>query len=671
MTISGAVRFTRLPDGRVDVDLPRVSITVNVPNDSGGVQEAFGISGAARFTMGGATGFQLSDLRVTGYSIFGVGATIPTPASALRPPTADLAGPVFGSFVNLDNFDAIDITFNDVNRLGLNDNSILDTEAEFAIFGTQLVNGSPRPVSISVDNTSVTKVTTVNNDRTFRYKLTAEAKTALATALSAGGNVAIEINFLPNTFSDSRGANNASELERFTVFKNVKPAVDAPYAIITTPFNGQTVSKTSLNAKRYIDVTIVSPTGALADAATFDGHEIKLTGAGAANIAVNTDGTALSTVQRLSATTYRFLLTPKPNIAVSETFVDGEVTIEFVANSWKVGTGAAAINNAGSKEVFTVSSQVQDAAAATNGINVGPLSLSTPSVSLAKMGFKDGKLVLSLAIGVDNASLRFGGSQAAGPTAGQTAAQSNSGISVVLTGLLGTFDISVDLMAITGGDVSSAFDVPGKFAIDIATLVATIPDVVTITGSGIRITYDPNYNPAKNNNLPQELLSLQSATVTFERFGLRGQITPNNGKPGLVIYDNGFSIGEALLIYGGTTTPPPADAAAGRQHAGDPDQRRFWPDPIRLDSRIHRSAHRRGEFQRHLRQQHDFQRHDFHRFGRRQVPARQTDLGDDHRPHLCRAGHRHRHSRYRSAARRRSNSKTAGSRRLSSTSTRS
>ena len=38
-------------------------------------EQAFGISGAARFFFGGTQGFQLSDLRVSGYSIFGVGAT--------------------------------------------------------------------------------------------------------------------------------------------------------------------------------------------------------------------------------------------------------------------------------------------------------------------------------------------------------------------------------------------------------------------------------------------------------------------------------------------------------------------------------------------------------------------------------------------------------------------
>ena len=49
-------------------------------------------------------------------------------------------------------------------------------------------------------------------------------------------------------------------------------------------------------------------------------------------------------------------------------------------------------------------------AAATNGIKIGPLTLEGPSVGIAKMGFKEGKLVLSIAIGVDTATLGFGGS---------------------------------------------------------------------------------------------------------------------------------------------------------------------------------------------------------------------------------------------------------------------
>ena len=72
------------------MDIPEASVAINIPDEAnGGTQEAFSISGAARFSIGGGQGFQLQDLRVSGFAIIGQGATIPTPASALRPPTAD------------------------------------------------------------------------------------------------------------------------------------------------------------------------------------------------------------------------------------------------------------------------------------------------------------------------------------------------------------------------------------------------------------------------------------------------------------------------------------------------------------------------------------------------------------------------------------------------------
>jgi hypothetical protein len=89
-TLSGAVRFTRSPTGRVDVDLPEASVTISIPDGNNGLQEAFGLTGAAKFFFGGEEGFQLESLQVRGYSIFGQGATIPPAASTLIPPTADL-----------------------------------------------------------------------------------------------------------------------------------------------------------------------------------------------------------------------------------------------------------------------------------------------------------------------------------------------------------------------------------------------------------------------------------------------------------------------------------------------------------------------------------------------------------------------------------------------------
>src|SRR5262249_44521889 len=63
---------------------------------------------------------------------------------------------------------------------------------------------------------------------------------------------------------------------------------------------------------------------------------------------------------------------------------------------------------------------------------------------------------------------------------------------------------------------------------------------------------DPRYDRVANG--PQKLLTLSSATVTFPKFGVTGTIdtfTPTGGNaiPGLQVWDNGFQLGVATLIY--------------------------------------------------------------------------------------------------------------------------
>ncbi|HMJ89194.1 MAG TPA: hypothetical protein VK530_05230, partial [Candidatus Acidoferrum sp.] len=491
-TLSGAVRFTKGPTGRVEVDLPEASVTISMPDGDGGMQEVFGLTGAARFLFGGAEGFQLQSLQVRGYSIFGQGATIPPGANTLLPVTADLAGPTHSSIVEIGGLQYLYVIFNDVNYVGLNEGSITDAAAEFAITASRADGTS---VSISADGAGE-KVTDANNDRTFRYLLNT---TALDNALDTVSRINVQVTFLANSWSDALGKGNSSEIERFTVYKATAPIVNEPYATLATPFNGATINTASLNAKRYIDITFISPTGGFVDQNSIDGNEIKLTGPGAANLDKNAQGFLIGTIQKLSPTTYRFFVQPKAGINVAQTFVDGEITVQVVAGSFSVGTGGNAITNAATTEMFTVSSTVQDAAAATNNIALGPLTIEGPSVGLIKTGFKDGQLVLTIGIGANKAGLAFGNSQG------------GSGITAEVTGLLGTFDISVDIFAalgaITGGgNIADAFSVPGKFRIDIAGLKVVVPNVVEVTGSGIVINYDPNYDPAKNGGDRQQIV---------------------------------------------------------------------------------------------------------------------------------------------------------------------
>ena len=161
--INGTIKFTRDPIGQVQVDVPDASVSINIPDGSGGLQSAFSISGAAKFSFGGAEGFRLQDLRVNGFSVFGVSATIPQPAPTLRAPTANLSLPYhLGVFeVNeVNDRGYIEVVFNDVNDVGLNEGTITDDSHEFLL---------------SVDGGTVTGVTIngraekVGESNVYRY----------------------------------------------------------------------------------------------------------------------------------------------------------------------------------------------------------------------------------------------------------------------------------------------------------------------------------------------------------------------------------------------------------------------------------------------------------------------------------------------------------------------
>jgi hypothetical protein len=339
----------------------------------------------------------------------------------------------------------------------------------------------------------------------------------------------------------------ASEVERFTLFTLPPTGSAGGQALrhLASPSNGGVVSLQTINAQRYIDVTFFSPTGAQIDASSIDGNELRITGAGAANLAKNADGTVIATVLRTTGNTWRYLLTTRTGVDPKETFVAGEVNVQVVAGSWRAGTGETAAAAARSDEVFTIL-VAADLGAAPDAISLGPLSLQGPSIGIAKMQSPRRQALLTVAIGVDVASI--------GSAAARQRRNSLSGITAQLTGLLGTFDIAVDvaaaLSAITGGgNIASAFSVPGKFGIQISGLAIEIPNVFKVTASGIIFNWDPNYDPAQNGGQRQRILVVQQASISFPSFGITGQINPNDGAPGLVVYIDGFDIGEAQLIY--------------------------------------------------------------------------------------------------------------------------
>ncbi len=112
---------------------------------------------------------------------------------------------------------------------------------------------------------------------------------------------------------------------------------------------------------------------------------------------------------------------------------------------------------------------------------------------------------------------------------------------------------------------------PGSFGLGVGGLNVTIPNALTITGSGIQINYNPEFDPSKAPSNPslgamhgsdglyhQKYLTISSATVSLPEFGVSAGVQPDTsaGLPGLTIWDNGFTIGTAFVTVSGSNGQP-------------------------------------------------------------------------------------------------------------------
>ena len=240
-------------------------------------------------------------------------------------------------------------------------------------------------------------------------------------------------------------------------------------------------------------------------------------------------------------------------------------------------------------------------------------------------------LVLTIALGADRASLDFG--RPAGSTAGTSQAQADSKVKVDLVGVQGTFDLAVDALGLLSGNVRVA--PTGKWGLRVASLEAVVPNVATLTADGVVFNYDPA-PPAGSG--PQELLRIANAKIDFPSLGVTGSLrpydptagrnvdAPTDGSalpagvtPGLVIRDNGFSLGTAELAYG-----LGAGGQRARRQRADHVQRpdRQGHQPVR-DPGAQGPPGRRPGPHRHLRHRGaHVHRHRLHRLRRRHAVPR-------------------------------------------------
>ena len=296
----------------------------------------------------------------------------------------------------------------------------------------------------------------------------------------------------------------------------------------------------TLLTRPYIDVTFAP--GVAGELQGINGDEIVLGGPGVANLVLNGTSYIWGTPTKIGPNTYRYAVQTK-----TTGFVDGEIQVSLPPDRWSVKRTSdnAVISNGRGSGQFTLSTTAQDSGATTGDVTLGPLTLKGPSIGLANTTIDGGKLILTVAIELNEASLSFGSPGA-------------SGITAKLTGIRGTFDVQVDLLLAVQAlsdpaGLAAAFSVPGKWDLTVAGLEIKVPNVVTVLGSGIQIHVDPNYDPAKHGGAPQEIVVVNSASVSFPSLGVTGLIAPySDGTttiPGLVVRSNGFQLGRAELQF--------------------------------------------------------------------------------------------------------------------------
>jgi hypothetical protein len=322
------------------------------------------------------------------------------------------------------------------------------------------------------------------------------------------------------------------------------PATTPAPAELTTIVDGVDVNL--LNRRKYLDVTFKSPGSAPLDINSIldSGAEFSLSGGGVADAQV-------SSVQHLGGNTFRYTLIDKNTSNEIALFRAGSVSLAFTAGSWADQDGAV---NAASNDSFTA----RDGKAETSSsVNLGPLKLSGPHFGIEDFQFKplknaDGSLkgariTITVGLGVDSAELAFGGN--------------SSTLETSVTDLAGLFDVNVDIspsLQIIGGGL-------GKFKIDVGALNLTVKDVLTADASGITIQFNPEKDTNNDGVVSgeeqstydnQEILRLNSASLTITKLSLTGSLKPYTKRdgttiPGLVVRNNGFHLGEASITYGG------------------------------------------------------------------------------------------------------------------------
>ena len=211
---------------------------------------------------------------------------------------------------------------------------------------------------------------------------------------------------------------NLTEVEQFVI--TGAGGIAGPIAELASPANGEQLTALDLNARRSIDITYRSLDGTALDIRPRSPttSPFKLTGTGLADVELDPLGRPIiagyQVIGGLHAgrpdVTIRYYLKDKDAKNLTDLFQAGTVNVEFFDGDQRLQDDApTSANLAGLRSTFTLSPTAPGALAATKPITLGPLTLQNPTIGIADVGFSpDGMLVLTIAIGVERATLAFG-----------------------------------------------------------------------------------------------------------------------------------------------------------------------------------------------------------------------------------------------------------------------
>ena len=185
--------------------------------------------------------------------------------------------------------------------------------------------------------------------------------------------------------------------------------------------------------------------------------------------------------------TYRYLLADQNPDNALLLFGPGELRVTFAGAKFKSGSGEEALDNFAKEEVIQLVTH-PTAASASNGINVGPLSFQSPTVSVQDFSFKDGNLAFTLTFQSEGGSFRLGGTGTSPP-----GPRPSEGFIATLENLF----VSLNVGSSQPGDyfiadLDQTFPATGGFHGTTSGLHLTVPSVVAVDAGRVAIHYDPN-----------------------------------------------------------------------------------------------------------------------------------------------------------------------------------